>query len=59
MLLTIGLSTMELTNNVVKNALEEVSFAEVQTWLAKVFGQSILSKRKTLFLELDGDTEIA
>ena len=59
MLLTIGLSTMELTNNVVKNALEEVSFAEVQTWLAKVFGQSILSKRKTLFLELDGDTETA
>lgn len=59
MLLTIGLSTMELTNNVVKNALEKVSFAEVQTWLAKVFGQSILSKRKTLFLELDGDTETA
>jgi hypothetical protein len=59
MLLTIGLSTMELTNNFVKNALEKVSFAEVQTWLAKVFGQSVLSKRKTLFLELDGDTETA
>ncbi len=56
MLLTIGLSTMKLTNNVVKNALEEVSFAEVKTWLAKVFGQSILSKRKTLFLDLDRDT---
>jgi hypothetical protein len=59
MLLTIGLSTMELTNNVVKSALEEVSFAQVETWLAKVFGQSILSKRKNLFLELGGDTETA
>ena len=51
MLLTICLSTMNLTNNVVKNALE--------AWLTEVFGQSMLSKRKTLFSELLDDTETA
>jgi hypothetical protein len=51
MLLTICLSTMDLTNTVVKNALESISFADVEAWLAEVFGQSMLSKRKTLFLE--------
>lgn len=59
MLLTICLSTMNLTNNVVKNALEAISFADVEAWLAEVFGQSLLSKRKTLFSELIDDTETA
>lgn len=59
MLLTICLSTMNLTNAVVKNALESTSFADVEAWLAKVFGQSMLSKRKTLFSELVNDTETA
>jgi hypothetical protein len=59
MLLTICLSTMNLTNAVVKNALEEISFADVEEWLAKVFGQSMLSKRKILFSELVNDTETA
>jgi len=58
-MLTIGLSTMDVTNNVVKNALETISFAEVQAWLATAFGKSILSKRKILFLEPVGDTETA
>lgn len=49
MLLTMCLSTMNLTNTVVKNALEAISFADVEAWLAEVFGQSMLSKRKTLF----------
>ena len=49
MLLTICLSTMDLTNTVVKNALEAISFTDVEAWLAEVFGQSMLSKRKTLF----------
>ena len=49
MLLTICLYTMTLTNTVVKNALEAISFTDVEAWLAKVFGQSMLSKRKTLF----------
>ena len=33
----------------VKNALEAISFTDVEAWLAEVFGQSMLSKRKTLF----------
>jgi len=56
MLLTICLSTMNLTNTLVKDALEAISFADVQQWLAEVFGQSTLSKRKTLFSELIDDT---
>ena len=59
MLLTICLSTMNLTNAVVKNALEEISFAQVEEWLAEMFGQSMLSKRKILFSELVNDTETA
>jgi hypothetical protein len=57
MLLTICLSTMNLTNSVIKTALEAISFADVEAWLAEVFGQSMLSKRKTLFSELIDDTE--
>lgn len=59
MLLTMCLSTMNLTNTVVKNALEAISFADVEAWLAEVFGQSMLSKRKTLFSELVDDTKTA
>lgn len=58
MLLTICLSTMNLTNNIVKNALEEISFTDVEAWLTDIFGQSMLSKRKTLFSELVDDTEV-
>ena len=59
MLLTICLSTMNLTTAVVKNALETISFADVEQWFAEVFGQSMLSKRKTLFSEQIDDTETA
>ena len=57
MLLTICLSTMNLTTTVVKNALETISFADVEQWFAEVFGQSMLSKRKTLFSANIDDTE--
>ena len=55
MLLTIPLSTMTLTADVVRKAgLETVRGHELQQWLHQVFGQSMLSKRKTLFaVELD------
>lgn len=59
MLLTICLSTMNLTNTIVKNALEAISFADVEAWLTEVFGQSMLSKRKTLFSESVDDTKTA
>jgi hypothetical protein len=49
MLLSICLSTMNLTTSVIKNALETISFANVSAWSKEVFGQSTLSKRKILF----------
>lgn len=49
MLLTICLSTINLTSTVVKNALEIISYADVEAWFSEVFGHSTLSKRKTLF----------
>jgi hypothetical protein len=59
MLLTICLSTMNLTTAVVKKALEAISFADVEQWFAEVFGQSMLSQRKTLFSAKIDDTETA
>lgn len=49
MILTISLSTMNLTTDIIKDALETIRFMDVELWLNEVFGQSILSKRKTLF----------
>lgn len=50
MLLTISLSTMNLTTDVIQNALETVRFVDVKNWLVQVLGQSMmLSKRKILF----------
>jgi hypothetical protein len=49
MLLTICVSTMNLTTALIKNALETISFSDVEAWLSEVFGQSTLSKRKMLF----------
>jgi hypothetical protein len=54
MLLTICLSTMNLTASIIKNALETISFSDVEAWFDEVFGQSMLSKRKTLF-SIDSD----
>lgn len=49
MILTIYLSTMDLTTNLIKDALETISFVDVEDWLTDVFGRSTLSKRKILF----------
>ena len=49
MLLTIPLSTMTLTTDLVKQALETIRGRDLEQWLHQVFGQSMLSKRKTLF----------
>jgi hypothetical protein len=48
-ILTICLSTMNLTTNLIKDALETISFGDVEDWLTEVFGRSTLSKRKALF----------
>ncbi|WP_243458355.1 hypothetical protein [Nostoc sp. UIC 10630] len=56
---SICLSTMNLTTNLVKEALETVRFLDVEDWAALVFGKSMLSKRRILFSASTGDTETA
>lgn len=48
MVLTIPLFTAKLTPQWVKQALEAIPMADVQTWAKQTFGQSMLSKRRNL-----------
>jgi len=48
-LLTIPLSTINLTSNVIKKALETVRCRDLSEWINEIFGQSMLSKRKAVF----------
>ena len=59
MLLTIPLSTMNLTCDVVKQALETVSGTDLEQWLRQIFGQSTLSKRKAVFSPFISDMKTA
>jgi hypothetical protein len=49
MVLIIPLSTLKLTEDIVKQALETVTSMDLTTWEKKLFGQSTLSKRKIVF----------
>lgn len=49
MILTICLSTINLSTNFIKEALETTSFIDVEDWLNESFSRSTLSKRKALF----------
>lgn len=49
MILIIPLSTLKLTEDIVKQALETVTSMDLTTWEKKLFGQSTLSKRKIVF----------
>ncbi len=40
---------MNLATELIKDALETISFGAVEDWLTEVFGRSTLSKRKALF----------
>lgn len=53
-LLIISLSTMNLTNSVVKEALETVRNVDLKVWSTHVFGQSMLSKRRIAFSASNG-----
>ena len=55
MVLTIPLATMNLTRDVIKKALETVRVIDLSQWVNDVFGQSMLSKRKTLFAASNSD----
>ena len=59
MLLTISLSTMNLTASVVKQALETIRALDLEKWSVRVFGQSMLSKRKALLSAEADDTKTA
>lgn len=48
-ILTICLSTMDLTTALIRDALEATSFMDVESWLDEVFDRSSLSKRKAFF----------
>ena len=49
MLLTIPISTLEITRDLIEQALSTIKNADVTDWETRNFGQSILSKRKIAF----------
>ncbi len=58
-LLTIPLSTMNLTSNVIQKALSTVRCRDLSEWINKVFGTSMLSKRKAVFNRSFDDMKVA
>jgi hypothetical protein len=59
MVLNISLCTMNLAASVVKEALENVRYLDLQSWSSQVFGQSMISKRKTVFSTFNEGTDTA
>jgi len=59
MLVIIPLFTMNLTDDVIKKALETVRSLDLSQWISETFGQSMLSKRKSVFSTSFDDMEIA
>ena len=49
MILTLLLSTTELTPDKVFQAMETIQISDITAWSKEVFGQSMLSKRKLAF----------
>ena len=49
MILTIPLATLEITRELIKQALSTIKNADVTDWETSNFGQSTLSKRKIVF----------
>jgi hypothetical protein len=47
-ILLISLSTIEITLDLVKEAMESTSFIDVVAWTKSIFGSSMLSRRKSL-----------
>ena len=59
MILTIPSCTLNLTSDLVKRALETVRTLNVPAWAKRVFGPSMLAKRKELFKAHRQDTKVA
>ena len=49
MVLTIPVFTSQITSDLVKRAMESVRCIDVEEWSDRVFGQSMLSKRRAVF----------
>jgi hypothetical protein len=58
-ILLIPLSTIQITMELVKEAMESISFIDVSTWTKSIFGSSMLSRRRNLNLSSNSDTEPA
>jgi hypothetical protein len=58
-LLTIPLCTINLTSELIEQALSTVSCHELSEWLNEVFGLSLLSQRKTVFKASFDDIKLA
>jgi hypothetical protein len=58
-ILLIPLSTIEITMELVKAAMESISFMDVSTWTKSIFGSSMLSRRRNLNLGSNSDIEPA
>lgn len=50
---------MNLTSELIKQALETVRCRDLSEWINEVFGQSMLSKRKAVFDHSFDDTKVA
>ncbi len=59
LILTLPLLTTKLTAQLIKTAMETVSFNAVENWYRKVFGPSPLAKRRAVFQEKIVDIESA
>jgi hypothetical protein len=58
-ILLIPLSTIEITVELVKEAMESIRFIDVSAWTKSIFGSSMLSRRRNLNLGSSSDTEAA
>lgn len=58
-ILTIPLSTLKMTGDLVKQAMEAIRSLDVNAWSQSVFGSSMLSHRRTLRSAASSDTKVA
>jgi hypothetical protein len=58
-ILLIPLSTIEITLDLVKEAMESISFIDVVDWAKSIFGSSMLSRRRSLNSAANSDTKPA
>lgn len=58
-ILLIPLSTIQITMELVKEAMESISFIDVSAWTKSIFGSSMLSRRRHLNLGSTSDIEPA